>query len=133
MWLVGADAANLSRPDHCHYVIDQMPDYIKLRDDVTGVTDKIVIIQIWMDPKYPDAHRDPDLRAYLSKRAMPALVRLDNENAAVVLFPPECSHDNEWHEVTTGLLSDHKEHSFTDVYRTLQEQGIADEVMGQIP
>ena len=89
-WVVNDDTDNLSRPDRSHYVIDIMPDYITLQNNDTGETFEIQVVQIWIDPKYPDAHRDPALRAYLLRRAeegMAALVRLDARRA-ITLFPP---------------------------------------------
>lgn len=120
MWLVGTDMGDVPRPDRAHYVIDPMPDYIVIRDNATGEGEKVPIIQIWMDPKFPDAHRDPALRAYLERRGAPALVRLDNESAAVVLFPPECSHDNQWHEVKSGLMSEHRQHTQEEIEAVMQ-------------
>lgn len=99
-WLVEDDTAELSRPDRSHYVIDIMPDFVTLRDDATGKTEQIQVVQIWVDPRYPDAHRDPALRAYLERRAKEniiGLVRWDNERG-MALFPPELSADGQWHE-----------------------------------
>jgi hypothetical protein len=99
-WLVEDDTADLRRPDRSHYVIDLVPDFVTLRDDATGDAQHIQVVQIWVDPKFPDAHRDPALRAYLERRAKDniiGLVRWDNEKA-VALFPPELSSDRQWHE-----------------------------------
>jgi hypothetical protein len=110
-WLVNNDTANLSRPDRSHYVIDLVPDFVTLRDDATGEAQHVEVVQIWVDPKYPDAHRDPGLRAYLERRAKQniiGLVRWDNE-AALAIFPPALSADREWHEVGSKFRP--KEHS----------------------
>jgi hypothetical protein len=64
-----------------------------------------------VDPKYPDAHRDPALRAYLERRAdenIIGLVRWDNEQA-MAIFPPALSADRQWHEVTSAFRT--KDHS----------------------
>ena len=77
-----------------------MPDFVTLRDDATGAVQHIQVVQIWVDPKFPDAHRDPALRAYLERRAeenIIGLVRWDDEKA-IALFPPALSADGQWHE-----------------------------------
>jgi hypothetical protein len=89
-WLVNDDTDDLSRPDRSHYVIDIMPDHITLQDNETGQCHVRQVVQIWIDPRYPDAHRDPALRAYLLRRGedgIAALVRYDNRRA-VTLIPP---------------------------------------------
>lgn len=99
-WLTEDDTADLRRPDRSHYVIDLVPDFVTLRDEETGEANHIQVVQIWVDPDYPDAHRDPALRAYLERRAKDniiGLVRWDNERA-IALFPPELSADRQWHE-----------------------------------
>jgi hypothetical protein len=99
-WLVNNDTAELSRPDRSHYVLDLVPDFLTLSDDATGEKQHVEVVQIWVDPKFPDAHRDPALRAYLERRAkenVVGLVRWDNEQA-MAIFPPELSADRQWHE-----------------------------------
>jgi hypothetical protein len=92
-------------------VIDIMPDFVTLRDDATGRVEHIQVVQIWVDPKFRDAHRDPALRAYLERRAeenIIGLVRWDNEDA-IALFPPGFSADGQWHEQTSRFRT--KAHS----------------------
>lgn len=104
-WKVNDDTANLSRPDRSHYVVDLMPDFVTMRDDATGAVQHIQVVQIWVDPKFPDAHRDPALRAYLERRAeenIIGLVRWDNEKA-IALFPPALSSDGQWHETESNF------------------------------
>jgi hypothetical protein len=99
-WLLNNDTADLSRPDRSHYVLDLVPDFVTLRDDATGEKQHVEVVQIWVDPKHPDAHRDPALRAYLERRAkenVVGLVRWDNKQA-MAIFPPELSADGQWHE-----------------------------------
>ena len=89
-WLVNDDTADLPRPDRSHYVIDITPDHITLQDNETKERHVVQVVQIWIDPKHPLAHRDPALRAYLMRRGekgIAALVRYDNRRA-VTLFPP---------------------------------------------
>jgi hypothetical protein len=68
-WLANLDTADLSRPDRVHYVIDVMPDHVELEDKQTGERTPVEVIQVWIDPDYLDAHRDPALRAYLNASA----------------------------------------------------------------
>jgi hypothetical protein len=89
-WLVNDDTADLSRPDRTHYVIDLLPDYVTVVNNETGEKENVEVIQIWCDPKFPHAHRDPALRRYLERRAAEgkmALVRYNNKDAiSIVMF-----------------------------------------------
>jgi len=104
-WLAGDDAADLSRPDRVHYVIDIMPDVIRVSQEGEPPID-VPAIQVWVDPAYPDAHRDPALRAWLLRRAETegavALIRYD-ERRAFVLMPPTMTADGEWIEARSNL------------------------------
>jgi hypothetical protein len=57
--------------------------------------------RIWVDPAFPDAHRDLALRRYLGGRAkrehMAALVRF-SMTESMAIFAPCLSTDGEWHE-----------------------------------
>jgi hypothetical protein len=106
-WLLEDDTAELRRPDRSHYVLDLSPDFVTLRNDDNDDQQHIQVVQIWVDPKHRDAHRDPALRAYLERRAAEniiGLVRWDNEEA-VALFPPALSADRQWHEVDSKFRS----------------------------
>jgi hypothetical protein len=100
-WLVDPATAGLPRPDRSHYVVDIMPDFITIdQHDGAGPVD-IPVLQIWVDPAYPDAHRTPALREYMQRMAveegMAALVRWDSKRA-VTVFAPFFSSDGQWHE-----------------------------------
>lgn len=126
-WLINDDAAELSRPDRSHYVIDLMPDFVTLRHNDTDDKTAIQVVQIWCDPKYPDAHRDPALRRWLLRRGkqhIAAIIRYDSARA-MVLFPPNMASDGTWHEMTTGV-SEHKTHSLDDIEQALSEQAAKD-------
>jgi hypothetical protein len=85
-------------------VIDLMPDFITVIDNETGKAQDIQAVQIWIDPKYPDAHRDPAFRRYLARRGeegILALVRF-NERDAITIFPPAMSPDGQFHEMVKG-------------------------------
>ena len=101
MWLRNDDAEDLARPDRSHYVIDPSPDYIELLNHEDGKVMRVDVVQIWVDPKHPNAHRDPALRAWIDRRAKrlghAALVRFDSRRS-LHLFPPSMSADGRWHE-----------------------------------
>ena len=103
-WLVEDDTADLRRPDRSHYVIDIMPDFVTLQEDETGKLEHKQCVQIWVDPKHRDAHRDPALRAYLERRAEENIVGLVRwgETDGMAIFPPGLSSDGEWHEKESG-------------------------------
>lgn len=104
-WLNGDDTADQRRPDHAHLVIDCMPDYVTVRDNRTGELQRSEVVQVWVDPAYPDAHRDPTFRAYalrLAERWAMALIR-NGSNDAFLLVPPTIASDGQWHEVS-GLM-----------------------------
>jgi Putative zinc- or iron-chelating domain len=104
-WLTGEDTTDLRRPDRSHYVIDILPDFIRV--DPTGgnnLDTNVPVIQIWLDDGFPDAHTDPALRAYLLRRAkegIAALIRLSNREAFVLVAPP-LSRTGEWYEHRSG-------------------------------
>jgi hypothetical protein len=86
-----------SRPDRSHYVIDMLPDYVTVIDDDTGEKTNVEVIQIWIDPDYPDAHRDPALRRYLNRRdeeGKIALIRF-NQSEAISLLRDK---NGKWYE-----------------------------------
>jgi hypothetical protein len=118
-WLVEDDVEGLSRPDRSHYVLDLLPDHITITNEATGEVSHVEVVQIWVDPRYPDAHRDPALRAFLERKAkdnIVGLVRYDNTRG-LVIFPPELSDNRQWNEVSQGLTG--KEHSLFDTIKAL--------------
>jgi hypothetical protein len=112
-WLNNDDTADLSRPDRTHYVIDVIPDYITMQYD-DGQSFDIPVLQIWVDPNFPDAHRDPHLRAYLARRGekerMAAMIRY-NSSEGFVLFPPALTGEG-FVERTSAMRT--AEHSLVD-------------------
>ena len=73
-----------------------MPDFIRVQNNETGERYEIQVVQIWIDPAHPLAHRDPALRAYLLKlgeRGIAALIRYDNKRATTLLPPNMVSGD----------------------------------------
>lgn len=111
-WLTDTAAADLHRPDRTHYVIDIMPDYVRAVDHATGREQRIEVIVVWCDPKYPDAHRDPALRRYLETfdegRGAMALIRY-NSIDAITLLPPSFTDAGVWieHHDTSNVEQEH--------------------------
>ncbi len=86
-WLINDDTDDMERPDRSHYVIDVMPEVVGLRDNETGREFQQEVIQIWCDPKYPNAWDVGELRAYLQRQRKCALVRF-NTHTSRFLAPP---------------------------------------------
>jgi hypothetical protein len=108
-WLVD-DAGDTSRPDHCHYVIDIMPDVIRMVPNDGGAWVEIPVIVIWCNPKYPNAHRDPALRRYLAHKAetehLGALIRFSESDGMALLAPCfDASGGGEWLERRSNMAS----------------------------
>ena len=97
-WISDAEAQHLDRPDVSHYVIDPTPDSVIIHDNETGEERKISVLQIWIDPKFPDAHGDPLLRRMLEENNAPAIVRYSSSKA-MILIPPSRASDGKWHEM----------------------------------
>jgi hypothetical protein len=118
-WLVADDTGDLRRPDRSHYVIDIMPDFVTIEDNETGARINMPVVQIWIDPNHPDAHRDPALRAYLEARPTAALIR-SNSHDAFLLVPPALAGDGKWHE-TESRRAPRKQHSAAEISKVLSE------------
>lgn len=119
-WLTMADTAELKRPDRSHYVLDPVPDYVTAVDNTTGAERVVPCIQIWCDPDYREAHRDPALRRFLERRAAEGgwcgLVRYGTGDA-VLLVPPSMSENRRWNE--TGSMLTRREHSLFDTINAI--------------
>jgi len=118
-WLNG-DAGDVRRPDRTHYVIDTMPDFVRINSDGVEAA-RVPVIQVWVDPDFPDAHRDPHLRAYLNekgKEGYMALVRY-NSKRGFVLVPPSMTSDEQWHEQHSNSQAEpqHRFHEIAEVMR----------------
>lgn len=118
-WLVADDTADLARPDRSHYVVDISPDYVT-QSDGAGKTRTVPVIQIWCDPDYPDAHRDPELRAYLERRAAEGYAALVRYNAIDAMFvaAPALTDDGQWQERRPRGVDAHP-HTAADKVRAL--------------
>ena len=105
-WLTDDDTAAMHRPDRSHFVIDPTPDFVRGRESENSEPRIIPVIQIWLDPDYPDAFRDPELRAYLTAQKTAGIVRLNNRDAFFVVGPPLA---DSWIEIHT--MADEQEHT----------------------
>jgi hypothetical protein len=113
-WLTNDDTADLSRPDRSRYVIDVVPDFVRHKTD-DGVETAIPVIQVWCDPRFRDAHRDPALRAYVQRRAkegVAALIRHSSTDA-FLLVAPHFGDNADWLELHSAMRD--KEHSAEEV------------------
>jgi hypothetical protein len=98
LWITGKCPTDLRRPDRSHYIIDTMPDRIQQTNNETGeIVGSYAAIQVWVDPKFPDAHKDKALRVFLNDNGLIAIVRYDDRDG-FVLFPPSTTADEAWHE-----------------------------------
>ena len=96
-----ADTADMRRPDHAGYVVDPF------LDDAVANGQAVKLVQVWVDPKRPLAHRDPALRAYLARVAavygMMAVARTDSHHGTT-LIPPSMSADGDWIELEQSVV-----------------------------
>jgi hypothetical protein len=111
-WLMNDDTADQRRPDRAHYLIDPSPEFITCEDNVTGERHRIPIVQIWVDPKYPDAHQDPHLRGWIERRGLVALIRY-SERTGFTLWPPALTSGTGWR--TKHGIFEHQ-HSVEEIY-----------------
>jgi hypothetical protein len=108
MWLIGSEddhPLDLSRPDRAHYVIDSVPDIIRATNKETGAVTQIDVMQIWVDPKFPDAWKDPALLAMLERQGIIGLVRY-NSDRGFTIFPPSSNSTGQWQITDTQSAED---------------------------
>ena len=93
-----------------------MPDFVT-NQSADGEKTAIPVVQIWIDPKFPDSHRDPELRAWLIRRqGFCGLVRYGNDDALLII-PPYLNDTGEWIEKGSNMRESN--HSFADVLKAL--------------
>lgn len=111
-WLADRETAGMPRPDRCHYVIDATLDHVRSVPNDGGDATVFDVIQIWVDPAFPDAHRAPELRAYMARMAekyrLATIVRFDDKRA-ITIFPPAFDVDHQWHEFRDSKLVSREE------------------------
>lgn len=102
-WLSDRETAGMPRPDRCHYVIDLALDQVRMEPHDGSAATTFDVVQVWVDPAFPQARHAPELRAYMLMMAerhhIATIVRFDSERA-VVIFPPPFDPAGQWHEVT---------------------------------
>ena len=112
LWIKGTEDGSelpLRRPDHVHYVIDEVPDIIHMTNKETGAVDQFTVMQIWCDPKWPMAvEDDAELKAMLERHGIIALVRFD-ESKGYALFPPSATTSGQWHRQNADRADDLRE------------------------
>ncbi len=103
-WLSDEKTHQLHRPDRSHYVVDMLRDEVRLIGTETSRAHVIDVIQVWCDPSYPEAWRDPHLMAYLARMAeqhgCAAIVRFANDRA-ITLLAPALTPAREWVEIAS--------------------------------
>lgn len=112
-WLFDDRTGNLRRPDKVGYVIDPM------LDGIIANGDPVSVIQVWVDPKNRDAHRDPALRDYLSEIAktygFPAIIRWSSTDA-MFLAAPSLTESKEWLELSGDKMNMRTEEEMRNIY-----------------
>jgi hypothetical protein len=115
LWLTGEFAGQ--RPDRAHYVVDPLPDYLTVTYDDDRPDVNIPVVQVWVDPAFPNAYRDPVLMAFLEKRHAEsgdvAMVRY-SERDGFSWWPPASNDTGDWQEHRGGKVRD-KPHNLIDV------------------
>ena len=110
-WLTDKTTMHLLRPDRSHYVIDQLPDTIRINipasESEEASQEDIPAVVVWVDPKHPDAHQDHRLRNWLNGINMVAIIRYD-ETQGFVLFPPKLTGGRGWVEHASSVNLDLK-------------------------
>jgi hypothetical protein len=100
-WLSDPKTAGMPRPDRCHYVIDMAADTIAVNFPDNGEMVRMDVLQVWVDPAFPNAHKAPELRAFMlmmAQRFRAATIVRWSSNDAVVVFPPPLNTAHEWIE-----------------------------------
>jgi Fe-S-cluster containining protein len=109
LWIKGTEDGTelqLRRPDRSHYVIDEVPDIVRITNNETGEVTQIDVMQIWVDPSHPmAAEDDAELKAMLERQGIIALVRFSSQRG-YTLWPPSRTPDGEWHRSETQSADD---------------------------
>ena len=94
-WLTDPATAALRRPDRSHYVIDAVPDMIRVTNSATAEVHEMPCLQIWLDPGFPEAWQDPALFAFIEASGKPALIRRD-QTEGFGIFPPSVTGETKF-------------------------------------
>lgn len=89
--------------------------------EASGERHNIAALQVWVDPRFPDAHQDLALRAFIERLSIReggvvALIRY-NASDGFVLFPPSMTGGQGWIENHDGIHGD--EHTAEEKFEYL--------------
>jgi len=97
-----------------------MPDFVTATREGEP-SQRIPVVQVWVDPRHPDAYNDVGLKAYLAERGerdgMAAIIRYSS-NAGFVLFPPALTGGH-WVENRDGVSD--REHTAAEKFAAFPE------------
>lgn len=128
-WLIGGEHTEmLRRPDRGRYVVDIIPEFVTLSPHDGRPPQQAPVVQVWLDPRYPDAWRDPGLLAYLDERAkqgFAALLRTSSHQAAC-LVAPRLTGKPDWTLMPSATCE--AQHSAAEIVDTLAKHGLGFDV-----
>jgi len=91
------------RPDRCHAVFD--PRHDKIEVGPPGQRRMVSVLLVWVDGRYPDAHRAPLLRRVMEAAAeqarTPTIVRIGKRG--LLILAPCLSRAGRWEEIDTNF------------------------------
>jgi len=119
----------LPRPDRAGFIVDLSVDVVVFGADVfTGK--KVDALQIWADPKRPDAWRAavPWIKEAIGEREAVAVIRFGAEGG-ITLVPPRLSDDGQWVEVDNRVMSP----GHAQTVRRLRDEEKLEKAMAQQP
>jgi hypothetical protein len=125
-WLIDKTTTKLLRPDISHYVIDIMPDFVTAHNNGREV--KVPVLQVWIDPRHPHAHRDPNFREWVRQHEPECAVLCRyNEMDAILLIPPHMSDKGQWEERGSdggpGMTIENRTHRADEIAAVLTNSG----------
>ncbi len=103
-WLVSDDTADMLRHDRAGYVLDLVPDLMRLSNTDSGEAQEIEVVQVWVEGSRAALVFDKKLRRYAERQAErgAALLLRFADGSAMAMFAPALSSDSEWHVIESG-------------------------------
>ena len=105
LWVLDKTMPEELQPSRSHVIFDHMTDVVAAVDE-QGRMERRRVIQLWVDPSHPAAHRAPAVRNVISKIgesfAMPTLARI-GDSKGVLIAPPSMTPDGQWFEKVSVL------------------------------
>jgi len=126
-------AETVNRPDYCHYVVDTVPDFIHVTNQATGVINKILAVQIWCDPLFPEAYKDVKLNDLLiklnKKQLIVAIIRFDENSDTYVIVPPNnfLNTSDEWEIIYSPCKE--TEHSLEEIAEVVKNSNLKESLI----